>query len=162
MPTMLEAIGARDSAAVRRRVSLAPFLAGAGRPAVARARRTGSSTSAIRADDAAERALGLTLHQCALNVVRGERYKYVHFTKLPPLFFDLEADPGESRNLARRSAPTRRWCCEYAQKLLSWRMNHDEQTLTHLALPTTAQSPAPRRATEDASQSNIPATTIAG
>jgi hypothetical protein len=23
---------------------------------------------------------------------------------------------------------------EYAQKMLSWRMNHDEQTLTHLEL----------------------------
>ena len=36
---------------------------------------------------------------------------------------------------------------EYAQKLLSWRMNHDEQVLTHISL--THDGPvAPRRAIE--------------
>ena len=90
-------------------------------------------------DDSAERTLGLTLHQCALNVVRGERYKYVHFTKLPPLFFDLEADPGETRNLADDPAYAP-LVLAYAQKLLSWRMNHDEQTLTHVTLPDAAGS----------------------
>ncbi|MFT7219671.1 MAG: hypothetical protein ACI8Z1_001286, partial [Candidatus Azotimanducaceae bacterium] len=35
---------------------------------------------------------------------------------------------------------------EYAQKMLSWRMNHDEQTLTHLALTDEGviSRPAPR------------------
>jgi hypothetical protein len=35
---------------------------------------------------------------------------------------------------------------EHAQKLLSWRMNHDEQTLTHLALTEdgVVSRPAPR------------------
>jgi hypothetical protein len=35
---------------------------------------------------------------------------------------------------------------EYAQKLLSWRMNHDEQTLTHIALTPDGPvvRPAPR------------------
>jgi hypothetical protein len=34
----------------------------------------------------------------------------------------------------------------YAQKMLSWRMNHDEQTLTHLALTEdgVVSRPAPR------------------
>jgi hypothetical protein len=27
-----------------------------------------------------------------MRVLRGERYKYVHFTALPPLFFDLQED----------------------------------------------------------------------
>jgi len=96
-------------------------------------------------DDDAERVLGLTLHQCALNVVRGERYKYVHFTKLAPLFFDLDADPGETRNLAADPAYAPR-VLEYAQKLLSWRMNHDEQTLTHLTLTSDGpvSRPSPR------------------
>jgi arylsulfatase A-like enzyme len=68
-----------------------------------------------------------------MNIVRGERYKYVHFTRLPPLFFDLERDPHEMENRAEDPAYLTR-VLEYAQKLLSWRMNHDEQTLTHLAL----------------------------
>jgi hypothetical protein len=68
-----------------------------------------------------------------LNVVRGRRYKYVHFTKLAPLFFDLARDPDEFEDRANDPAylPL---VLEHAQKLLSWRMNHDEQTLTHIAL----------------------------
>jgi arylsulfatase A-like enzyme len=80
-----------------------------------------------------EQALGINLHQCTLNVVRGDRYKYVHFTSLAPLFFDLERDPDELENRANdpHYLPT---VLEYAQKMLSWRMIHDEQTLTHMAL----------------------------
>jgi arylsulfatase A-like enzyme len=80
-----------------------------------------------------EQALGITQHQCSLNVVRGKQYKYVHFTQLPPLFFDLEEDPEELNNLAENPDYGPR-VLEYAQKMLSWRMNHDEQTLTHLEL----------------------------
>jgi arylsulfatase A-like enzyme len=78
-----------------------------------------------------------------MNIIRDEKYKYVHFTKLPPLFFDLEKDPDEFVNCANDPAylPL---VLEYAQKLLSWRMNHDEQTLTHIAL--TDDGPVERRA----------------
>ena len=87
----------------------------------------------IPAGEAMEAELGLTPHQCTLNVIRDRRYKYVLFTGLPPLFFDLEKDPGEFVNQAENPAylPL---VLAYAQKMLSWRMNHDEQTLTHLAL----------------------------
>lgn len=80
-----------------------------------------------------ERELGLTQHQCTLNVIRGKDYKYVHFTRLPPIFFDLARDPGEFVNQAENPEylPA---VLAYSQKMLSWRMNHDEQTLTHLAL----------------------------
>jgi len=83
--------------------------------------------------ESVEIELGLTQHQCSLNVIRDQRFKYVHFTALPPLFFDLEKDPGEMVNQVNNPdyAPL---VLEYAQKMLSWRMNHDEQTLTHLAL----------------------------
>lgn len=83
--------------------------------------------------EAMEQALGLTQHQCTLNVIRGDDYKYVHFTNLPPLFFDLQKDPDEFVNLALDASYMPK-VLEYTQKMLSWRMNHDEQTLTHLAL----------------------------
>jgi arylsulfatase A-like enzyme len=80
-----------------------------------------------------ESELDLTHHQCTLNVIRDHQYKYVHFTDLPPLFFDLEKDPDEMVNQADNPdyLPL---VLAYSQKMLSWRMNHDEQTLTHLAL----------------------------
>ena len=143
MPTLLEAIGGPVPGQCDGR-SLAPFLAGQA-PTAWRDEAHWEFDFRNPLDDDAERVLGLTLHQCALNVVRGERYKYVHFTKLPPLFFDLEADPGETRNLAADPAYAPR-VLEYAQKLLSWRMNHDEQTLTHLTLTSDGpvSRPSPR------------------
>ena len=92
-----------------------------------------------------ETDLGITQHQCTLNVIRDARYKYVHFTNLPPLFFDLQEDPGEFVNQAA-NPDYQSLVLEYTQKMLSWRMNHDEQTLTHLALTEdgVVSRPAPR------------------
>jgi arylsulfatase A-like enzyme len=78
----------------------------------------------------AETALGLHMDECTLLVVQDAKWKYVHFTTLPPLLFDLEADPGQFTNLADRpehAAIAR----DYAQKALSWRMFHADRTLTH-------------------------------
>ncbi len=81
--------------------------------------------------DGADKAppFGLTLDQCSLAVIRDEKYKYVHFTALPPLFFDLEEDPNQFRNRAGdpAMAPI---MLEYAQKMLSWRLHHADRTLT--------------------------------
>jgi arylsulfatase A-like enzyme len=82
-------------------------------------------------DDGAERALNLTLDECNLSVIRSARYKYVHFANLPPLFFDLQADPHEFRNLANDPAHAP-LVLQYAQKLVSWRLKHEDQTLTHM------------------------------
>ena len=76
------------------------------------------------------RALGLTPDQCTVNLIWDRRYKYVHFTGLPPLFFDLGKDPHEFHNLAGDPA-CHGLVLEYAQKMLSWRMNHDERTLAN-------------------------------
>ena len=76
---------------------------------------------------------GLKPDQCAMNVIRGERYKYIHFTALPPLLFDLEEDPGEFRDLAG-DPDYQAIVLEYAQKMLSWRMNHDERVLANTLL----------------------------
>jgi hypothetical protein len=62
-------------------------------------------------------------------VIQDARYKYVHFDALPPLFFDLEADPGQFRNLAQEPAYASR-VLTYAQKMLSWRLRYTDRTLT--------------------------------
>ena len=141
MPTMLEALGL-DSPVQCDGKALTPFLSGDGAPGGWRTEAHWEFDFRDPADDAAEKALGLTLHQCTMNVLRDEKFKYVHFTKLPPLLFDLEKDPGEFVNRADDPAylPV---VLEYAQKMLSWRMNHDEQTLTHIAL--TDDGPVARR-----------------
>jgi arylsulfatase A-like enzyme len=142
MPTMLDALGLDIPVQCDGR-SLSPFVGFGTAPANWRTEAHWEYDFRDPADDAGEKTLGLTLHQCTMNVVRGRRYKYVHFTKLPPLFFDLEQDPGEFTDLSRDPAHLP-LVLEHAQKLLSWRMNHDEQTLTHIAL--TGAGPVERRA----------------
>jgi arylsulfatase A-like enzyme len=132
MPTILEWLGLEipvqcDGA------SLLPFLESGDVPKGWREAAHWEFDFRDPVDHEVEDALGLTIHQCTLNVIRDARYKYVHFTALPPLFFDLENDPGELVNRADDPAYRER-VLEYAQKMLSWRMNHDEQTLTHLML----------------------------
>ena len=142
MPTMLEAIGTEIPVQCDG-FSLAPFVAGEKHPVRWRSEAHWEFDFRDPADDSVERELGLTMHQCTMNIVRGERYKYVHFTNLPPLFFDLRNDPDEFVNLANDPADAP-LMLEYAQKLLSWRMNHDEQTLTHIML--SEEGPITRRA----------------
>jgi arylsulfatase A-like enzyme len=84
-------------------------------------------------DDQLEKHLDLTLHQCNLSVIRDHRYKYVHFSALPPLFFDLQTDPGEFVNQAENS-DYQLLVLEYAQKMLSWKMNHADRGLTETML----------------------------
>jgi arylsulfatase A-like enzyme len=76
-----------------------------------------------------ETALGLPMDSCSFAAVRGERDKYVHFAALPPLFFDLHDDPHERNDRASDPACGAR-LLESAQKLLSWRLEHAERTLT--------------------------------
>ena len=76
-----------------------------------------------------EEELGLTMHQCGLMVSRSKRWKYIHFTNLPPLLYDLEADPHEQHNLA--SDPSLQpVVLDCALRLLSFRMMFAERTLT--------------------------------
>ena len=89
----------------------------------------------------AQAAFDLPLDACNLVVHRGERYKYVHFTGLPPLLFDLERDPGELENLAD-DANHRDIRLACAEELLAWRAQNLDRTLSHTELtergPTTA------------------------
>lgn len=90
-----------------------------------------------------EEALGLKSNQCNLAVVRDHQFKYVHFAGLPPLLFDLKADPGEMINLADDPAylATR---LHYAEKLLALRAEHLDQTLAYTELRENGPVSKPR------------------
>ncbi len=72
---------------------------------------------------------GIGIDECSLAVLRDERGKYVHFTGMPPVFYDLERDPNELVNRATDPAYNAT-VLEYAQRLLSFRMRNAERTLT--------------------------------
>jgi len=76
-----------------------------------------------------ETEMGLRFDECALATIRDNQYKYVHFTSLPPLLYDIEADPEELVDLAGDPAYAT-VLARYAQKMLSWRMANAERTLT--------------------------------
>lgn len=80
-----------------------------------------------------ETTLGLTPDQSTLSVIRSDRFKYVHFTTLPPLLFDLEKDPDELRDVSGdpRYADV---LAAGARRLLSHRMLYAERSLTNTKL----------------------------
>jgi arylsulfatase A-like enzyme len=83
-----------------------------------------------------EEAFGLTLEECALAVLRDEHGKYVQFSgypALPSIFFDIDRDPAQIRNVAADPAYAA-IVLDYAQRMLAWRMQHTERTLTGMKL----------------------------
>ncbi len=132
MPTLLQAIGAK----IPRQcdgMSLSPFIAGEdpGRGWRDAAHWEYDFREDVRVVGSDPPALGAD--QCAMTILRGERFKYVHFTAYAPLFFDLKTDPHEMNDLADdpAHAATVLAC---AQALVSWRMTHEDRTLSNLAL----------------------------
>ncbi|SFT83576.1 sulfatase-like hydrolase/transferase [Paraburkholderia aspalathi] len=75
------------------------------------------------------RKYGLTPHNSSFCAVRGHKFKYVHFGSLPPMLYDLEADPDETTNLAGK-ADYAAVELAYSQKLLSWRLNFANKRLS--------------------------------
>lgn len=81
----------------------------------------------------AEEELSLTPDQCSLAIMRNHHYKYVHFTALPPLLFDLKKDPFEFENLIDHpDYQTIR--VELMHRMLNWRLLHVDRTLTNIQL----------------------------
>ena len=130
-PTILEWLG-REVPQEANGHSLAPWLAG-GTPAPWRDAVFWEFDFRSPETQFAEKRLGITSDQCTLNVIRDRDWKYVHFTGLPPLLYDLRADPGELTNVAGR-AENAAVIARYAQALLSHRMLHAERTLTNAIL----------------------------
>lgn len=77
--------------------------------------------------------LGLEMKHCMGSILRGARYKYVYFARLPSLLFDMQNDPSEFNNLATDPA-YQGVLLECAEKLLSWRVEHNEPALSDLHL----------------------------
>jgi arylsulfatase A-like enzyme len=127
MPTILEWVGASLPHTCDG-VSLRPFLHGA-TPGDWRTEVHYEYDFRTFYDDVHDTVLGLPADQCSLAVIQDTRYKYVHFDALPALFFDLQADPGQFRNLAQEPAYASR-VLTYAQKMLSWRLRYTDRTLT--------------------------------
>lgn len=80
-----------------------------------------------------ETTLRLQPDQSTLSVIRSGRFKYVHFTTLPPLLFDLEKDPDEQRDVSGDPA-YRDVLTAGARRLLSHRMLYAERSLTNTRL----------------------------
>lgn len=128
MPTLLDWLGAEPPRSCDGR-SLRPFLRGH-KPAEWRTEVHYEFDFRDIFYSKPETALGLHMDDCSLAVIQDERYKYVHFAALPPLFFDLTADPGQF--VDRASDPAMAALVrDYAQKMLTWRLRFAERSLTH-------------------------------
>ncbi len=131
MPTVLEAIDADMPDHLDGR-SLMPFLEGRS-PDEWRQEAHWEFDFREVASGQAQEQLELELDACNLAVIRGRDVKYVHFAGLPPLLFDLESDPDETRNVADDPAYLA-LRIYYAEKLLSWRAKHLDRRLSGLEL----------------------------
>lgn len=85
------------------------------------------------AGQSTERTFGLRSCQLNLAVIRTDRWKYVHFAAMPPLLFDLTSDPHCLHDVADDPAYAGARI-EMAERLLSWRAEHLDQTLAMLEL----------------------------
>jgi arylsulfatase A-like enzyme len=128
MPTMLDWMGAEVPRACDGR-SLLPLVHDA-KPADWRTELHYEYDFRDTFHSRAESDLGLTMDTATLSVIQDNDYKYVHFTAMPPLLFDLKSDPHQFTNLAEHPDYTG-IAKTYAQKTLSWRMFHADRTLTH-------------------------------
>ncbi len=130
-PTIIDWLGGEVPRSMDGR-SLTPFLDG-GTPSSWRSEVFFEHDFREVASQGPETALGLTSDQCTYAVIRDEDYKYVHFAALPPLLFDMRADPHETTNLADDPA-MQPVMLSYAQRMLNWRLTKLDRTLTNMQL----------------------------
>jgi arylsulfatase A-like enzyme len=131
MPTIVDWMGLEAPRAVNGR-SLLPFIRGE-TPENWRTDVFWEHDFRTVESQTVETALNLASDDCCYAVIRDKHYKYVHFAKLPPLLFDLEADPKETTNLAQ-SPQHADIVLRYAQKMLTWRLVHNDRAMTNMYL----------------------------
>ncbi len=129
MPTILEWLGARIPAQCSGR-SLLGFVTG-GPPTEWRDAVFFEWDFRDPVGRTPERLLGVPFDRSGMAAIRDAHGKYVHFAGLPPLFFDLDEDPHEMVNRADDPAYAAR-VLEYAQAMVTWRLEHADRTLTGL------------------------------
>ncbi|MBX3704966.1 MAG: hypothetical protein KF822_14425, partial [Steroidobacteraceae bacterium] len=84
-------------------------------------------------NDAIDRQFGCSIDELSFAVLRTETEKYVHFAAMPPLYYDLEADPHELHNRAGDAAAAPAMLA-MAQRMLDWRIAFNRRELTGVAL----------------------------
>ena len=128
LPTILDWLGADNAPLQCDGRSLVPFLRGAAPPSW----RTDAYWEFDFRNPLVPNQLamlGLRMEHSRLAVLRTDTHKYVHFPAMPPVLYDLTADPGELHNVADH--PDQRDIrLELAERLLSRRMVTDDRTLT--------------------------------
>lgn len=132
MPTMLDWLGIEPPSQCDGR-SLLPVLAGGELPDYWRREVHWEYDFRHHAGWLLEADPLVSPHQCHLQVIRDDRFKYVQFAALPPLLFDLDRDPGELEDVSDDPAylATR---LEYAEKLIRWRMRYTGRGLSETLL----------------------------
>jgi arylsulfatase A-like enzyme len=80
-------------------------------------------------DVTVEARFGCSIDELNFAAVRTDTEKYIHFAAMPPLYYDMKADPNELDNRAGDpgSAPRQ---LALAQRMLNWRMAYNRRELT--------------------------------
>lgn len=131
MPTVLDAVGVPIPVQCDGR-SLRPLLQG-DRPAKWRDDVRWEFDFRVVSDPSIDARFGCSIDELGFAVVRTREAKYVHFAALPPLYFDLAADPYELENRAADPASAAPML-ELAQRMLDWRIAFNRRDLTGTAL----------------------------
>jgi arylsulfatase A-like enzyme len=141
MPTVLEHLGLEIPLQCDGR-SLRPFLEGA-TPGKWRDAAHWDLDFRNITDSSVDGRFGVSIDECCLAVVRTAHEKYVHFAGLPPLYYDIAADPFELTNLAAshdHAAAER----DMARRMLNWRIAFNRRELTGIRLQDGTQVHAAR------------------
>jgi arylsulfatase A-like enzyme len=130
MPTILEWLGLETPRTVDGRSLLAFLREGSAPPDWRRhVHYEYDYRNVLMSTSRPEDVLSVNLDEASLAVTEDEMGKYVHFTKLPSLYFDLARDPGQFSSLAADPARAPE-VLRYAQAMVSWRLRFAERTLT--------------------------------
>ncbi|MEQ1768220.1 MAG: alkaline phosphatase family protein [Devosia sp.] len=142
MPTILNAIGVPVPLQCDGR-SLSSFLAGEF-PSLWRDDVRWEYDFRAVADPAIDARFGCSIDELSFSVVRTDDAKYVHFASLPPLYYDLAADPHELDNRANDPASAQPML-SLAQRMLDWRIAFNRRELTGTTLTRDGPLEADRR-----------------